>query len=402
MSPLQLSAALGLAGLVGLCAQFVLPARLAILTRLVGLPRLVRAHRLLAWVVVVLVVGHLVILVADDPGRLALLNPLQAPWRARAGTLGLLSLVLLVGLTLARRRLRTRYGAWRAAHILLGILALGGSLAHVVGVGHWSALPAVRWSLLGLALIAVGALVHLRVWRPARARRRPYRIEAVVAERGARTLVLRAEGHDGVAFRPGQFAWLKLTRSPWSLNEHPFSFASSAEDPSRPAFTIRPRGDFTGSVVGLAPGRRVLLDGPHGDFAADHDAAGLVLVAAGIGITPVMSILRTHADAGDRRPHLLLYANRNWASVAFAEELERLSARLDLRVVHVLEIPEAPRTGLEGRLTPQVLERALPRDLGDREGFVCGPPVILEPVRAALERRGMPRARVHLECFATV
>lgn len=174
---------------------------------------------------------------------------------------------------------------------------------------------------MAVGIAALGALAHLRLWRPARARRRPFRVESVVEERGARTLVLRAEGHDGVPFTPGQFAWLKLADSSLSLNEHPS--ASSARDPTRPAFTIKPRGDFTGSLATLAAGRRVFLDGPHGHFTPDLEAAGLVLIAAGNGVTPIMSILRTLADAGDAREHLLLYANRTWESVAFREELER-------------------------------------------------------------------------------
>lgn len=83
------------------------------------------------------------------------------------------------------------------------------------------------------------------------------------------TLVLNAAGHDGVEFRPGQFAWLKIGTSPFVFEEHPFTIASAATEPWRTEFTINGIGDFSVLVAGLRPGRNVFLDGPHGSFTLD-------------------------------------------------------------------------------------------------------------------------------------
>ena len=83
-------------------------------------------------------------------------------------------------------------------------------------------------------------------------------------------------------------------------------------------------------------GRRVYLDGPYGAFTIGNPADMHVLIAGGVGVTPMMSIIRTLADRGDSRPVILLYGSRNWDSITFREELEALKARLDLTVVHVL------------------------------------------------------------------
>ena len=76
--------------------------------------------------------------------------------------------------------------------------------------------------------------------------------------------------------------------------------------------TIRNLGDYTSGIAKVPPGRRVFLDGPYGAFTADSAPADmLVLIAGGVGITPMMSIVRTFADNGDKRPVLLFYGSRN-------------------------------------------------------------------------------------------
>jgi len=74
-----------------------------------------------------------------------------------------------------------------------------------------------------------------------RAQRRPFRVTAVTPERGdAWTVAVEPEGHAGLTFQPGQFAWLTLGRSPYAMQEHPFSFSSSpALGNGRLEFTIK-------------------------------------------------------------------------------------------------------------------------------------------------------------------
>ena len=86
-------------------------------------------------------------------------------------------------------------------------------------------------------------------------------------------------------------------------HRHPFSFSASAEAPDgRVEMTIRNLGDFTGGIAQVPVGRRVYLDGPYGAFTIGNPADMHVLIAGGIGITPMMSMIRTLADRGDGRP----------------------------------------------------------------------------------------------------
>jgi predicted ferric reductase len=399
---IELASALGIVALTVLALQLALPARLGLVVRPLGAEVAVRLHRHLADVLVAAIAAHVALVVVDDPSNLALFDPLGAPWRAKAALAACAALAALIASSVLRRRLRLAYARWRGLHVALGIGALGLGLLHAIGVDHYL-ISSAGLGLGALAGAAVLAVVELRMLRPRRLARRPYVLERVRPERGgASTLKLRAEGHGGRPFRPGQFAWLKLADTPHALAEHPFSYSSSAGFPERPEFTIKAYGGFTRRAPQLRPGTRVLLDGPHGSFRARPRADRMVLIAGGIGITPAVSMLRSAADAGDRRPFVLIYGSPDWEQVTFREELERLEHRIDLRVVHVLTHPHPDWQGEAGFIDAALLQRQLPYDLHAADVLVCGPPPMLAAVLDGLHRLGVVPENVHAEQFVSV
>jgi predicted ferric reductase len=243
---------------------------------------------------------------------------------------------------------------------------------------------------------------YVRVARPLTLRRRPYRVVGVEPERGhAWTVTVRPEGHAGFRFSAGQFAWLTLRASPFAAREHPFSFSGSAADASALRFTIKELGDFTRTIGGLKAGEAAYVDGPHGVFTFDHHPAArrFVFVAGGIGIAPIVSMLRTLADRRDERPVRLIYGNRCWDGVTFREELQALAGRLRLTVVHVLQEPPADWTGAQGVLSEAVVRAALPPEERDATFFLCGPKPMSDSVQRTLRHLGVPLHRVHCELF---
>lgn len=111
----------------------------------------------------------------------------------------------------------------------------------------------------------------------------------------------------------------------------------------------------------LDTGRPAVLVGAQ---ALPRPRRGRLLLAAGIGITPALSVLRTAADAGESRPLLLLYGSRHWSDVTFRKELDELERQLrNLRVVHVLSRPEPGWHGERGRVGAELLRRSAPADL---------------------------------------
>jgi predicted ferric reductase len=400
----EFSVALGFVALAMISLQFAITARFRHIAAPYGIDIVLRFHRQISILAVALAVVHPLILFATRDDALGLLNILAAPWRARFAVAATLALLVLIAVSVWRRRLRLLYEHWRTAHGVLAVVALACALVHIELVGWYVDLPWKRllWAVMTLAVVCL--LLYVRFVVPLRLLRLPWVVDEVVGERGrAWTLVLRPVGHPGMRFLPGQFAWLTIGRSPFAIEDHPFSFSSSAEDRERIAMTIKEAGDFTDAVGTLTPGTPAYVEGPHGAFSVDrYEGKGCVFVAGGVGITPVMSMLRTLADRGDARPQLLVYGAKRWEDLTFREELEELRTRLDLRIVYVLSDAPADWPGARGRITAELLAGHLPEDSAEYLYFVCGPPAMMDAAERSLLQAGVPWPSIYTERFNLV
>lgn len=394
--------ALGYAGLAMLGIQFALTARFRRATAPFGIDIVYYFHRYLAVAALAVVGAHYVALRSLYPGMLAEAHPLSAPAYMTAGRIALGLFAVVVVAALVRRRVRLEYDRWRLLHALLATAAFALALWHLHGASGFldTAWKQALWGVYGAFWVAL--IAYVRLVRPARATAHPWTVTAVKAERGrVWTLALEPRSGRPLKFAPGQFAWLTLRASPFAMREHPFSIASSAEHGERIEFSIKALGDFTSTVQHIRPGETAWVDAPYGTFGVDDapHATGYAFVAGGIGIAPILSMLRTLADRGDRRPLVLFYANRVRDRIAFREELDQLATRLDLRVVHVLLEPEADWTGERGFVTADVLARHLPADRRGVHCFLCGPTPMTTSAEHALAALGVPAAQVHSEIF---
>jgi predicted ferric reductase len=400
----EFSVAIGYAGLAMMGLQFGLTARFRYVTDPWGEDVIYHFHRQLSLIAVALVVAHPLILFAVRPELLALLNSIQAPWRARFAAVSIYSLIALVVMALWRAKLKINYEAWHLTHIVLALAAVAAGLLHMIGWGFYLDDPWKRALWIGLTVFWIGLLLYVRIVKPLFILRRPYRVSEVRKERGeTTTLAMQPDGHAGFRFRPGQFGWLTLRGSPFRITAHPFSFSSSAEAvDGRVEMTIRNLGDFTSSIDKVPVGQRVYIDGPYGAFTIGSPADMHVLIAGGVGITPMASMIRTLADRGDPRPVILLYGSKDWESITFREELEALKARLKLTVVHVLANPPPGWTGEQGFITAEMFKRHLPPPYADHEYFICGPDVMMDAIEAALGQMKVPMSKYHSERYSFV
>jgi Predicted ferric reductase len=290
---------------------------------------------------------------------------------------------------------------------MLATAAVAFAMLHVLGVNWYINEPWKRLLWAGYSIFFVGLLFYTRVWKPWQLLRTPYRVREVKAERGGSwSLVLEPDGHAGLQFHPGQFAWITAFNSPFKDAEHPFSFSSAPASDGSVRFTIKELGDFTQRIKELKPGDKVYVDGPYGAFSIDRhpDAKEFVFIAGGVGITPMVSMLHTLAQRNDQRPLLLIYGGRDLESLTLIEEIEELKNRLNLRVVYVLEKPPAGWEGETGYITRKVLERWLPpeRRKDRTEIFVCGPLPMMNAVEDSLTKMGFFSGDVHSERFDLV
>lgn len=400
----NLSMALGLAGLSMMAIQFALTARIRKATAPFGADLVYVFHRYLALVGFGLVGLHFLILWLFYGEALGSLDPRVAAWELTVARVALVAFGLAIVTTEFRKTLRLEYGLWRYLHVGLAITGLVAAVAHVIGTGRLAEMSPGMALWVAITAFWMGLVVWFRLARPWRLTRRPYKVVEVRLERGgAWTLALMPKDRPIVRdFSPGQFVWLNLSSSPWILQDHPFSISSSPMQLPRIEMTIKPLGDFTATIGETPIGQTAWLDGPFGVFSIDRypDAPGFVFVAGGIGITPVMCMLRALSERGDSRPLWLFYANSDWESVTFREEIRELEIRLNLTVIHIVEEPSPDYSGLTGRLDGSILRQRLPEGRSSAfHYFLCGPVPLTDTAEAGLVEMGVPPSQIRTELF---
>lgn len=402
--PQEFTAALGAAaGWVAfalLAAEFALVTRVRAAAAAFGSDALLLFHRLMALAALAFLALHGALLAPRLPDPFA-----RAPLE-RFGALAAWAVLLLIVSTVWRRRLRWSHELWLVTHRVLALTVVVAGAWHVLvslGPGE-SAARAVVWTYAGAALALFAAQ---RLVRPLHLQRRPWElVENRDEGASTRTLVLRAVGHSGLRFAPGQFVWIATPRRRLLVEEHPITIASSPElDGGRTLeLAIKALGDWSREIVpALYPGQRVRVDGPFGAFTCDGVAAQrLVLVAGGVGVTPMRSMLLAMRDRGDRRPAVLFFAAHDRSRAMFAGELERLQSEIDLHVVFVFEAPGEGERCERGFLTADILRKHLPADLRFTSFFVCGPVPMMKAFEHIADELGVPAGRIHTERFDVV
>ena len=406
---LELSLALGLVSMSVLGATAIVPSRIRSLTRAFGISEVLVSHRWLGLAALGLVLAHLAFVVLANPSNINLLDFRVAPPRAQAATSSTIALALLCGLSVFRRKLSwlRRIGVFRLVHVGLAFAVLVLGALHVYWLDHLIRNQAMKYCYWTLSILLIVVLGRRWVVRPLLMYGKPFVVAEVIHETPtASTLVLRADGvgHLGLRFNAGQFAWLRLDSPFRMFSERPFTIASGANKPDELQFTIRHVGVMTRRFANLRPGRRMYVDGPYGSMHVDSPASeGLVLIAGGIGITPMMSMLRTLADRNDERHHRLVLGMRRVDDAMFTEEIGELRSRLHLSITLSLSDPHPGWRGPRGRIDAALLSQVLGRRRRDRvDVFVCGPPPMIATVMTALAELGVPSARIHTEEFDMV
>jgi predicted ferric reductase len=400
-------AALGLAGLAAMAVQFVTSGRFEMVSGRLGIDKIMAFHKIAAWWVLVALLLHPLLYVLptwlDDPSRgWARLTAYLTLPHYRSGVVALVALALLVISSALRERLPVRYEAWRGSHVVLAVTAVAAGLHHALAAGRFSALGPVPtfWWLMGAALLAViGTLYGWRWWR---LHARPWRLKSVEKLPGRMwELDIQPEpGTPPLPYHAGQFVWMTEGPRRFPLFDHPFSIADS---PRRPGLSliVKEAGDFTDRIGALPPGTPIGIDGPYGEFTLDaNPAEAVVLVAGGVGIAPIIGLLRDMVARGETRPVRLAYAAGVPENLACTDEIAAATERLDLRTMLLAEEAGPDWAGEVGRLGHERL-RDLLEGLDPTRTVVlmCGPGGMVTAVSDALHDLGMPMRNVVYERF---
>jgi predicted ferric reductase len=400
----ELSVGVALVAYAMMLLQFISSGRFERLSGRVGIDRTMRFHQLGARVAAVFVIAHP--LLPRVPADLSQIGAMPAAvtmmFRAPPLLSGVIAwglMLVLVVMAILRCRLPIPYEAWRASHAVGAVIVALAGAHHAFSVGTYSREPAVFWFWCALLAVALASIAFVYAVRPRLQARAGYRVtQNREVGSGIRELTLAPLPGRGVRYRAGQFAWINPRRPALPVFDHPFSVSSAGVEAPRIRFTIKARGDFTSRVHALAAGTPVVIDGPHGNFGlADHPGDAVCLIAGGIGIAPIIGVLRELHASQDPRPVSLLYGARNLQQLAYADEIRAMRGSLRLRLRLHLDEPPEGWTGGVGPMDAAVHCEALNGvDPTRWVCLVCGPtPMILASERHLLAAGVPPRSVVY-------
>ncbi|MGW1783432.1 ferredoxin reductase family protein [Streptomyces sp. NPDC002143] len=378
--------------------QLLLVARLPWLDRRIGMDRLTVWHRWVGFLLLWTVLTHatLVVLGYANLSDVSMGKTIVALSGVPASLLGMLAAAVIVVIAVTSTRpLRRRlpYEVWHGLHLLLYV-ALGLSFVHQLQETTTftsSAFATAYWWTLWL--FAFGALLTgrlaLPLWRNAYHR---FRVTAVVPESDDVVSVYVTGRHlDKLPARAGQFCiWRFPGHNHWWL-ANPFSL-SAAPGGQGLRLTAKAAGSTSAGLRNVPVGSRAFVEGPYGAFTSLHRTRpGTLLIAGGVGITPVRAMLEEEAT-GDV---VVLYRVRSEADAVLLDEVRHLVALRGGRL-HLL----TGRTDEGGTppFGPDNLHRLVP-DLTERDVYVCGPPAMTRTVLAGLRDLRVPARQVHAEKF---
>jgi predicted ferric reductase len=380
--------------------QLVLVARLPWLDRRLGMDRLTSWHRWVGFTLLWTVITHatLVVLGYARLDQAPVLRTFLGLAGVVASLLGMCAAAIVIAVAIssvryARRRMR--YETWHAVHMALYLAVLIALVHQLLEGTTFASSPlaaAYWWTLWALVVIA---LVLGRVVMPLRRNAfHQFRVAAVVPEADNVVSVHVTGRHlERLPARAGQFfIWRFPGHNHW-WQANPFSL-SAAPDGRTLRLTAKAVGDTSAGLRNLPVGGRVFAEGPYGAFTALHQVTnGMLLVAGGVGITPIRALLEETTGSA-----VVLYRVHAMADAVLLPELHALARQRGAQV-HVLIGRTGAGSPPNTPFDPQRLLALVP-DIVARDVFVCGPPAMTDAVLRSVRALNVPRAQVHAERFS--
>jgi predicted ferric reductase len=389
----------GLSGAYLLLVMVLLVGRLPALERLVGHPRLTKWHRRMApWPLLLLVVHAATSMIGYAKlQRSGIWHEFAVALSHYPGMLGaILGLILLLAVAVSSiraARKRMSHETWWQVH-LLTYLALALSFSHQIATGAsfvHHPLARVAWTVLWLSTagVVLACRVGLPIWRSAYHRLRVVRV--VHESEDVYSLIVKGQNLDRLAISGGQyFQWRFLARGLW-LHAHPYSI-SALPHPPYLRVTIKAVGEHSDAIAQLTAGTRIAVEGPYGAFTKHAlQGSGVVLIGAGVGVTPVRALLEDLPANAD--PVVLLRASTR-QQLVLSEEVAALAHERGGRSLALLGSRD------ETDLDAHTLISEIP-DLPLRDVFICGPEAFTNGLASVARSAGVPPAQLHLEGYGS-
>lgn len=349
------------------------------------------------------------ILLSNADAWLAIRTAITAP-ELLTGLIAWGLLIVWVIFSAFKNKLPMRYEIWRFFHSLGFIIITILATLHVTSVGsHGQLQQAFNTTFWVLCALSVSATIYNYLIKPMKLSKTPFEVvdlNKVSSTDWALTLTSKNQTH--FDFEAGQFVWLNSHASAYNLDYHPFSIASSRHELPNISFIIRELGDYTKQMNTLKIGQTVYLDGPFGQMNLDESkkAKGILLIAGGAGIGPMLSLLRQLNANRDSRPIRLIYGNNQWQQMSLQGEIKQLEQKMEnfKQVLVCNEDIPTPKVDIyQGVINKEVLNNTLVHqgiDMNDWGVYLCGPQGMIKNVCRDLSKMGVNKSHIHFEQLA--
>lgn len=180
---------------------------------------------------------------------------------------------------------------------------------------------------------------------------------------------------------------------------HPLTISSCPEETGFIEFTKRMTGSpYCMRLESLARGETIRVKGPTGSFHFDYSSGTVVMIAGGIGITPIRSILKSlEKKDGNHCTIILIYGNLNSGDIAFRDELENIKLP-DYRLVHVLSDAAGMENVYRGYITAEIIAKEVPQTV-NYSCMISGPPAMVKAIGKALHTLGVSQGQIRTDVF---
>lgn len=227
-------------------------------------------------------------------------------------------------------------------------------------------------------------------------------VEASMANPSVHRIVLKPLGKKAMDYRPGQYAFLRFVKSELPKESHPFSFVGSPlSDGDKIEFLIKESGDYTKKLGAIKVGDVASIEGPFGsllDGKASFEAP-LVLLAGGIGVTPMLSIIKGELARDPERKITLAWGLSTKDDAVSLEVLDKLKAEHSGFSYSLIFSKEEVEGHDKGRIDGAYLDKL--RVSYDSSLFlICGPAPMMKSAKSILKEKGVDDKRIRLEEFS--
>lgn len=398
----EIGTALGVIGFSALLTLFLLSGRVRWLSQSLNIDLTMRWHRWLGFLVLGAAFLHPFFFTGSlaggerpwDPTRALTITTAFAP--LASGIAAFILIPAFIMLAIWHSALGYRYETWRRIHALGGCLFVLLLLHHTITAGRYGSQSTLSILWIGGSVLAILSVFDSHVIRNIFKARKPWSVTSI-QQVAPKQWLIGVSPKDGkpLTYQAGQFAWLTIGQSAYSMHEHPFSISSAPSSGHDLSFLIKELGDFTSTMDQITLGTKAYVNGPYGHLTVgERTEPGVVMIAGGVGIAPMLSIIRELKLTHDPRPILLIYGNRRGNQIVNKDELDAIDP------IYVVSEPDEHWRGQAGVIDTQLLDNSLlPEQLKSWLFVLCGPPLMLETVESYLKTQRVPETRILSERF---